>query len=612
MYWPILLRMTIELQARLQNEAKERTPSLDLHTTLEEVKRIMEKLEAVKTAEKSDTRKVWSQHELTRFLETGVGVDGLNLKDLFEYLEVGHSEMQGGLRRIKVATGEHKWLCKEHCRQDGLRRLRNWTRNYKMKLDETLKTVEAIVKSEHVAEGLYENIVLAEMIQGLDLTLKWNQKFKSLLKLQDFMSKSCLLTLTLNLANYSGDQLDGEVQRYKPILEMAQQSSLQNLTLKGLPSDFFRRSNLTEGTYNFSNLTFLRLDHSISQIKELKKFKTMVLAASQLSVLVLNASEPNFVKTFNLIQEARTGDHPPMQLQFRSEKASAEILLQIVFPPLSAQVTSICPPAKIINTEHLFEDYGSRIQRLQYTGISNSIIEALDKGTRTESNLVQLTLWIPAIDSNKGVDSLFKVVGQDQLQGLQCDISKPAQLSVLKTIQWTKLQHLMVNANIYPKGIGMILTEVYAAVKAVSHRLNSEIALQEFIFKGPGLSPTKSDLELLEKVLKRLTALREFSLNLRCSIEECCKLVKYLMQTNTQLERLILNGAGYSNEDVDKVLIHSQILTYTQATGSKFGTKAPASRSSLKLVVFKDADISLQLVEELKAKGIELRHNVVV
>ncbi|KAG0318585.1 hypothetical protein BG000_004139 [Podila horticola] len=259
-----------------------------------------------------------------------------------------------------------------------------------MKLDETLKTVEAIAKSKHVAEGLYENIVLAEMIEGLDLTLKWNQNFKSLLKLQDVMSKSCLLTMAVNLAKYSGDQFDGGVLRYKPIIEMAQQSSLQDLTLKDLPSDFFRRSNLPEGTYNCSNLTYLRLDHSISQIKELKKFKAMVLAASQLSLLVLNVSEPNFVKTFSLIQDARRGDHPPMRLEFRSERPSAKVLLRIVFPPLTALSTSICPPEK--STEEFFEDYGSRNQKLQYTGISNSIIEALDRGTHKESNLAQDTV----------------------------------------------------------------------------------------------------------------------------------------------------------------------------------------------------------------------------
>ncbi|KAF9311054.1 hypothetical protein BG003_007823 [Podila horticola] len=501
-----------------------------------------------------------------------------------------------------------------------------------MKLDETLKTVEAIVKAEHIAEGLYENIVDAETIEGLDLTLKWDHGFKSLLKLQDFMSKSRLSTLTLNLANYSGDQFDGGALRYKPVLEMAQQPSLQNLTLKGLPTDFFNRSNLAEGIYNFSNLVFLCLDHSISEIKDLKKFKTMLLAASELSVLVLNASESNFVKTFNLIQEARTGDHPPMQLQFRSEKPSAEVLLQIVFPPLSAQATSICPPAKIMDTEHLFEDYGSRIQRLQYTGISNSIIEALDRGTSKESNLLQLTLWTPAIDSNKGVDSLIKVVGQDQLQGLQCDISKPAQLSVLKAIQWTKLQHLMVNADIYPKGIERILTEVYAAVKAVSHKLNSEIALQEFIFKGSGFPPTKEDLELFEKVLRRLTELREFSLNLCCSVEGCCKLVKYLVQTNTRLERLILNGAGYSSNNVAQILNYSQILSSQSASGSRsaggsglkgvfrklkapanrLALKMPASSLALKTVVIRNADLSAQLVAQMKAKGIELRDKVVV
>ncbi|KAF9308140.1 hypothetical protein BG003_011562 [Podila horticola] len=283
-----------------------------------------------------------------------------------------------------------------------------------MKLDETLKTVEAIAKSEHVAEGLYENIVLAEMIQGLDLTLKWNQNFKSLLKLQDVMSKS-FLTLAVNLAKYSGDQFDGGVLRYKPIMEMAQQSSLQDLTLIDLPSDFFRRSNLPEGTYNFSNLTYLRLDHSISQIKELNKFKAMVLAASQLSLLVLNVSEPNFVKAFSLIQDARRGDHPPMRLEFRSERLSAKVLLRIVFPPLTALSTSICPPEK--SAEEFFELYGSRNQKLQYKGISNSIIEALDRGTHKESNFAQLTLWTPAIDSNQGMDSLIKVMSQNQLQG---------------------------------------------------------------------------------------------------------------------------------------------------------------------------------------------------
>ncbi|KAG0335511.1 hypothetical protein BG000_007456, partial [Podila horticola] len=294
-YWPILLCMTTVLQARLQNEAKEQAPSLDLQTTLEEAKRMVKMLEMVKMAEKSGTRRVWSQHELTHFLKTGTGVNGLDLKDLFAYLEVGlYSEMQGGLRRIKVATGGHKWLCKEHCQQEGLQRLRNWTRIYNMKLDETLKTVEAIVKAEHIAERLYENIIDAETIEGLDLTLKWDHEFKSLLKLQDFMSKSRLSTLTLNLANYSGDQFDGGALRYKPVLEMAQQPSLQNLTLKGLPTDFFKRSNLAEGMYNFSNLVFLRLDHSISEIKDLKKFKIMLLAASELSVLVLNASESNF------------------------------------------------------------------------------------------------------------------------------------------------------------------------------------------------------------------------------------------------------------------------------------------------------------------------------
>jgi hypothetical protein len=226
------------------------------------------------------------------------------------------------------------------------------------------------------------------------------------------------------------------------------------------------------------------------------------------------------------------------------------------------------------------------------------------------------------IDSDKGIDSLMKVMGQKQLQVIQCDISKPAQLSLLKTIQWTRLQRLIIQADFYPKGTEKIMTEMYKALKTVSHQSNAKIALQEFSFKGSGLPPTKEDLELVEKILKRLTELREFSLNLPCSVEGCCKLVKSLVQTNMWLERLILNGANYNVNDVARILNNAQLSSPQPGSGSGSGsglksmfgkTKAPPPTVALalKTVIIQDAMIAVQLVEQMKANGIELRNKVV-
>ncbi|KAF9350201.1 hypothetical protein BGX34_001355 [Mortierella sp. NVP85] len=174
-------------------------------------------------------------------------LEGADLRQLESYLKVkDQGRVLGNLYRIVTSEGHVKWVCFDHYRanyrETAIKRLKSVVAANEGTYVEETGRIEITATSKTVAREFYEAIIKARWIQELDVTLGWDATMDDLRELAKAVTNANVVSLTVEGSYLKGPALDvvNRTRRFDPIMQMASNSRLQCLRIKGF-EDFFSR-----------------------------------------------------------------------------------------------------------------------------------------------------------------------------------------------------------------------------------------------------------------------------------------------------------------------------------------------------------------------------------
>ncbi|KAF9957186.1 hypothetical protein BGZ65_002217 [Modicella reniformis] len=172
-----------------------------------------------------------------------------DLRQLESYLKVvkDQGSVLGNLYRIVTPEGNTKWVCFDHyCanyRESVIQQLRDIVKvNYGRFIEETGR-IEIKIGSSILAKQFYNVMVKASWIQELDITLRWDATMDDFQLLAETVTKANVIRLTIDGTHFKNPILDviNRGRRFDPILQLASNTVVQSLQLKGF-NDFYSRT----------------------------------------------------------------------------------------------------------------------------------------------------------------------------------------------------------------------------------------------------------------------------------------------------------------------------------------------------------------------------------
>ncbi|KAF9175399.1 hypothetical protein BGX21_005529 [Mortierella sp. AD011] len=265
--------------------------------------------------EPSDNRSPFDRFEV---------LEGADLRQLDSYLRIkDEGRVLGNLYRIVTETGNVKWVCVDHYRD-----------NYRIKdkkllassiasmggtFEEQIGAVTIEVDSPSQAKNIYSVLVKARGIQELDIKLNWDATMDDIRTFASCISEANIRNITLDGRNFDGPTMDiyRRRHRFEPIVQLMSTGRIQSLRLMNFVRFFDRVT-----TLNLKVATQLRvLSLGIVNIEKEEASKsvltTMLDNCSNLQILELTTlEEPQYLTKFAM---EKYGDH------FRLEAADAKV-----------------------------------------------------------------------------------------------------------------------------------------------------------------------------------------------------------------------------------------------------------------------------------------------
>ncbi|KAF9935789.1 hypothetical protein BGZ65_003007, partial [Modicella reniformis] len=175
------------------------------------------------------------------------GLEGADLRQLEFYLKIkDQGRVLGNLYRVVTPKGHVKWVCLDHYRanyrEPVIQQLRDVVEvNHGRFLEETGR-IEIKIASNILAKQFYDSMVQARGIQELDIILEWDATMDDLRALAKAVTKASIIRLTMDGTSFKSPALDviNRSRRFDPILQLAFNTRVQSLQLKGF-EDFFSR-----------------------------------------------------------------------------------------------------------------------------------------------------------------------------------------------------------------------------------------------------------------------------------------------------------------------------------------------------------------------------------
>jgi len=155
-------------------------------------------------------------------------------------------------------------------------------------LDENIAHVEVTLRSKSQAEQFYQVLGKAIPVYELKIDLDWDTTQHDFRKLCDTLATTKVGVLELDLGWYDGPIMDilNRSQRYDPILDIMQLSSIQSSAIRG-PRSFSTRSGILSRNDDFSNLEI-----SLHQLQDdISSAIYSISKASNLSRLAVETGE---------------------------------------------------------------------------------------------------------------------------------------------------------------------------------------------------------------------------------------------------------------------------------------------------------------------------------
>ncbi|KAF9941725.1 hypothetical protein BGZ65_001853 [Modicella reniformis] len=158
-------------------------------------------------------------------------LEGADLRQLESYLTVKDQGRVGNLYRIVTPEGHVKWHLREVVELN--------RGNY---IEETGR-IEIKIESSNLARQFYDEMVKARGIQELDITLYWDATMDDLRSLAKAVAKANVISLTIDGTHFKNPSFDviNRGRRFDPILQLASNTGVRSLQLKGF-DDFFHRT----------------------------------------------------------------------------------------------------------------------------------------------------------------------------------------------------------------------------------------------------------------------------------------------------------------------------------------------------------------------------------
>ncbi|KAG0002891.1 hypothetical protein BGZ65_002230 [Modicella reniformis] len=174
-------------------------------------------------------------------------LEGADLRQLESYLKIkDEGRVLGNLYRIVTLEGHVKWVCFDHYKasygESAIRKLRDIVEVNGGRFIEEEGRINIRITSNVLARQFYDAMVKARGIRELDIILGWDAAMDDLRGLSNAVSKANVIHLTIDGSHFKSPALDvvNRSRRYDPILQLASNSRVQSLHIKGF-DDFFSR-----------------------------------------------------------------------------------------------------------------------------------------------------------------------------------------------------------------------------------------------------------------------------------------------------------------------------------------------------------------------------------
>ncbi|KAF9952482.1 hypothetical protein BGZ65_005228, partial [Modicella reniformis] len=174
-------------------------------------------------------------------------------------------------------------------RESAIRQLRSIVEDNGGSFIEQKGRVEIKISSNVLARQFYNAMIEARGIHELDITLKWDATMDDLRVLSNAVSKANVIHLIVDGVHYKSPALDviNRNQRYDPILQLASNSRVQSMQLRGF-DDFFSRISKAS-LVSAPKFRVLTMDLGITpKDKAVKSFNDFLQQCPSLTTLQIN------------------------------------------------------------------------------------------------------------------------------------------------------------------------------------------------------------------------------------------------------------------------------------------------------------------------------------
>ena len=303
-------------------------------------------------------------------------------------------------------------------------------------LDENIGHVEVTLRSKSQAEQFYQGLGKAISVYELKIGLDWGNTQHDFRKMCDTLATTKVGVLELDLGGYDGPIMDilNRSQRYDPMLDIMQLSSIQSFAIRG-PRAFSTRSGI------LSRNDFSNLEISPHQLQDdISSAIYSISKASNLSSLAVETGELKDDIGLALQVCHAIAEHWAYPIHFKNWHVT-------IAPP---SVPRGSDPSIAVHQcmEHLLGPYYEATDRKLYVEkLDEFTADAIAKATTDESAFTQLVLEQRGHLSDSLIIHLSSIVAQSELTNIVLWMGDTdVRVWILEMIQWPHLRYL----EIYP------------------------------------------------------------------------------------------------------------------------------------------------------------------
>ncbi|KAF9349408.1 hypothetical protein BGX34_001813 [Mortierella sp. NVP85] len=365
--------------------------------------------------------------------------------------------------------------------KNGQRLIWSTVESLKVSSDEDIGRVEVTLRSRAQAEYFYSALTNARLAHELKIELDWELTQGDFDKLRDALVTTNIGVLELYLMNQggsTGNLLDRNQLHNSTLdlMDLIRHGYIQSFTIKRSHDS----SELSQPTSHYDISNLLHLDISLQEMKsDIPGFTSLITKASNLSSLAIGTGPLEMYKDNGYILEAYNSIE-----KYRTYPINFKDLYLVIPPPMRESDQSAATRQYM---ESLLEYYCKHGGTLWVTISEEQLSkDAMAKVTTHGSAFKALKMEMYCQVGGSYIDSICGIVGQSELYSIEIYMypEEGERLSILKSIQWEHLHHLVIKLE-----PGTSETDVMQALVDGVTKMSNKVVLDLFEFRTEAIIP---------------------------------------------------------------------------------------------------------------------------